>query len=416
MAPRDSDAVDGADEKMDGKATSKTPDNGVGGTGAGRRAADSQLVEPSNASSVTPWRRYAIIGLISALGPLVALIVGLYIYLAGGRYIATDNAYVKSDKIVISSDVAGRVVNVAVRDNQIVEPGQVLFQVDPAPFEMAFARADAQLAAARQSVAALRAIYKQRLASLARAKGEVEFHTEQLDRQKALSRRNLVSGLNLDTAMRNLRDGEYQIKVAEQELAEALAKLGGDPDIPVDDHPAVREAQVLRDEAALNKERTVVRATLHGAVTNFDLHPGEYVRPGAAVFSLVGATNNWVHANYKETELTHVQVGQPATITIDTYPGIKFAATVEGIAPATGAEFAVLPPQNATGNWVKVVQRLTVRLKLNDQNLQKSGATLPRLRAGMSAHVEIDTGHQRELTGIFGTVAECVTGVTKDRS
>lgn len=170
----------------------------------------------------------------------------------------------------------------------------------------------------------------------------------------------------------------------------------------------MQEAQALRDQAALNLANTAVYAPIRGFVTNFDLQQGEYVKAGSPIFSLVGADNAWVHANYKETELTHVRVGQRATISIDTYPDRKFEATVAGISPATGAEFAVLPPQNATGNWVKVVQRLTVRLQIIDDT-DKTG---PALRAGMSAIVTIDTGHKRRLTGMFAGVADWVSGIT----
>lgn len=349
-------------------------------------------------------RRYVVIGLIGLLGPLVATILGVYIYLSGGRYMSTDNAYVKSAKIAVSADVAGRVAEVAVRENQTVSPGDLLFRVDPAPFRIAVSRAKARLLAARQGVEALRAIYQQQVASLTRVKGEVIYFRQQLARQKSLSRKKLVSGLNLDTAMRNLRDGDDQVKVTEQGLAEARAKLGGDPGIPVDNHPDVLEAKALLDQTALDLKHTAVRATMRGVVTNFDLQPGEYVKIGSPIFSLVGADNTWVHANYKETELTHVKVGQRATISIDTYPDREFEATVSGISPATGAEFAVLPPQNATGNWVKVVQRLTVRLRIAEPADQPN----PTLRAGMSAIVTIDTRHKRRLTGMFAGVADWV--------
>ena len=372
-------------------------------------AADKDVSVNPDAATVTATavpasrlRRYFVITLIGLLGPLAARALGVYIYLAGGRYVSTDNAYVKSAKIVVSANVAGRVTEVAVRENQTVSPGDLLFGVDPAPFRIAQARAKARLLSARQGVEALRAAYQQQVASLTRAQGEVTYHRQQLARQKKLSRKNLVSGLNLDAAVRNLRDAEDQVKVTEQGLAAARAKHGGDPAIPVDRHPDVLEAKALFDQAALDLAQTAVRATMRGVVTNFDLQPGEYVKIGNPIFSLVGADNTWVHANYKETELTHVRVGQRATISIDTYPDQKFEATVSGISPATGAEFAVLPPQNATGNWVKVVQRLTVRLRIS----APGGEPSPILRAGMSAIVTIDTGHKRRLPGVFAGLAD----------
>ncbi len=383
MAPRDSQA------DADGTASPSSGEVTVG------------------AAATSKTRRYIVVGLVGLLGPLAAIIAGVYIYLSGGRYISTDNAYVKAAKIAVSADISGRVTKVAVRENEAVSPGNLLFRVDPRPFRIRLARAEARLLAARQGVEALRAVYKQKSASLARARSEVAFHRQQFERQKGLSRKNLVSGLNLDAAVRNLRDAEDQVKVAEQGLAEASAKLGGDPDIPAAKHPDVLEAQALRDQAALNLTNTSVYAPIHGFVTNFDLQQGEYVKAGSPIFSLVGSDNSWVHANYKETELTHVRVGQRATISIDTYPDRKFVATVAGISPATGAEFAVLPPQNATGNWVKVVQRLTVRLQIIDDT-NKTG---PALRAGMSAIVTIDTGHKRRLTGMFAGVADWANGI-----
>ncbi len=351
--------------------------------------------------------RFVLIALIAAIGPLAALALGLYIYLAGGRYVTTDNAYVKSAKIAVSADIEGRVSEVAVEENQIVRPGDVLFRLDEAPFRIALAQADARLQAARHDVNVLRALYRQKLASYERASSDIAYFREQFERQKDLSTKGLTPGTTFDTASRNLRDAEDQVKVSEQDLAAARAKLGGNPDLPADLHPSVLEARALRDKTALDLEHTAVRASLLGAVTNFDLQPGEYVKAGSVVFSLVGTGASWVHANYKETDLTHVRVGQPATISIDTYPGHTFRASVTGISPATGAEFALLPPQNATGNWVKVVQRLTVRLKLEQSD------DAPPLRAGMSAVVEIDTGHKRELHGILAIIVEWAQDVTK---
>lgn len=402
MAPKDTDSetVDGPNKRSAASASEMT-------------------AAATTTDNTRRNRRFLSIGLLAVLGPLAALLLGFYIYLSGGRYISTDNAYIKSAKIAVSADISGRVITVAVQENQTVKPSELLFQIDPTPFRISLDRAQARLTAARQGVDALRAIYNQKRASLARAKSEVIFHRQQYDRQKGLSRKKLVSGINLDTATRNLRDAEDQVKVAEQGLAEALAKLGGDPAVPPDNHPDVREAQGARDQAALDLKNTAIRASMRGIVTNFDLQPGEYVKAGNPIFSLVGTENTWVHANYKETELTHVRVGQRAKISVDTYPDRTFKAVVAGISPATGAEFALLPPQNATGNWVKVVQRLTVRLKLVDEAgaRQQRADSVPRggpvLRAGMSTIVEIDTGHKRQLTGMFAVVADWASGLTK---
>jgi membrane fusion protein (multidrug efflux system) len=244
---------------------------------------------------------------------------------------------------------------------------------------------------ARQEIAALRALHKQKLAELKLAEGDVDFYQRQYERQQKLNKRGFASGSNLDSANRNLRNARDRVAAIMQDIAQARAKLGGDPDLPVESQPAVREAQAARDQAALNLRRTDVRAPVAGIVTNFDLQPGEYIEAGRVIFSIVGSAEIWIHANFKETKLTHVRVGQPATIRVDAYPDDIREAVVSSISPATGAEFALLPPQNATGNWVKVVQRVPVRLEL------KNPRTDPPLRAGMSVIAEIDTGHHRRI-------------------
>jgi len=358
-----------------------------------RKKAKKEEVAPASRS----LRRVFGVALLSIIGPLAATFVGLYIYSVGGRFVSTDNAYIKSEKIAVSADVSGRVVAVAIRENQRVEKDALLFRIDPEPFKITLQKADAQLMTAAQDIEALRAAHRQRLAELTLAEGDVHFYKRQYDRQQKLNTRGFASTTNLDTASRNLRNARDKLGTIRQDIAQASAKLGGDPDIPTAAHPAVREAQAARDQAALDLRRTEVRAATSGIITNFELQSGEYIRAGDVVFSLVGDAEVWVQANYKETDLTHVHVGQPASVRVDTYPGVKFTALVTSISPATGAEFALLPPQNATGNWVKVVQRLPVRLQFKN-----SGKGHP-LRAGMSVVVEIDTGFQRELPGLAKT-------------
>ena len=342
-------------------------------------------------------RRVFGVALLSVIGPLAATFVGLYIYSVGGRFVSTDNAYIKSEKIAVSADVSGRVVAVAIRENQRVEKGALMFRIDPEPFKFALEKAEAQLVTAIQDIEALRAAHRQRVAELTLAEGDVHFYKRQFDRQQKLNTRGFASTTNLDTASRNLRNARDKLGTIRQDIAQASAKLGGDPDIPTAAHPAVREAQAVRDQAALDLRRTDVRAASTGIITNFELQSGEYIHAGDVVFSLVGDAEVWVQANFKETDLTHVRVGQTATVQVDTYPDDIQQAVVTSISPATGAEFALLPPQNATGNWVKVVQRLPVRLQLNDPSRG------PPLRAGMSVVVEIDTGFQRELPGLAKT-------------
>ena len=363
-----------------------------GATTARKKAKPAKQPEP--ADPPRSLRRVLGIALLSVIGPLAATFVGLYIYSVGGRFISTDNAYIKSEKIAVSADISGRVVEVAIRENQRIEKNALLFRIDPEPFRIALQKADAQLMSAVHDIAALRAEYKQRLAELTLAEGDVHFYQRLHERQQKLNTRGFASTTNLDTASRNLRNARDKLGTIRQDIAQARAKLSGDPDIPAASHPAVREAQAARDQAALDLRRTKVRAATSGIVTNFELQPGEYIHAGNVVFSVVGDAEVWIQANYKETDLTHVRAGQPASVRVDTYPDVVFEAVVTSISPATGAEFALLPPQNATGNWVKVVQRLPVRLQIRNP-----GKGQP-LRAGMSVIVDIDTGFQRELPGL----------------
>ncbi|MGI9388024.1 MAG: HlyD family efflux transporter periplasmic adaptor subunit [Methyloligellaceae bacterium] len=364
----------------------------------GSTASDSDLTStPAPAPrSRRAFRRLGIL-LISLLGPIVIIAFGIYIYLVGGGYVSTDNAYVKSDKIAISADVSGRVVEVAIRANQSLEAGDLLFRIDREPFQIALGGAEARLASARQDMAALRAQYHEKRAQLALADGDVAYYLRQHDRKQKLNTKGFASETNLDTANKDLRNARDQLNAIKQSLAQVVAKLGGDPELLTEHHPSVREARSARDRAALDLRRTEVRAPVAGVVTNFELQTGEYIKAGDVVFSLVGTHDVWIRANFKETDLTHMRVGQTAKVRVDAYPGKVREAVVSSIGQATGAEFALLPPQNATGNWVKVVQRLPVRLKL------KQPLSEPPLRAGMSVVVDVETGHRRRLPHLADT-------------
>ncbi len=351
-------------------------------------------------------RRLRMAGIVAlaALGPLIAILAGLYLYLGGGRYVSTDNAYVKSDKIAVSSDISGRVAKVFVQANQTVTPGQLLFRIDAEPFQISVDRTAAQVLAAKQEGEALKSLYRQKLASLEQARVDVAYYARRFDRQDRLKRKAIASQSTLDTAEQNLKNARGQIHVLEQDLAQVLAKLGGRLDTPVSQLPGVLTAVAAHRQAELDLKRTEVRSSVDGVVTNFDLQIGEYVEAGKVMFSIVGVRDLWVQANFRETDLTHMRVGQTAKIHIDAFPQDEREAIVASIDPATGAEFALLPPQNATGNWVKVVQRLPVRLKL------KNAIRDPPLRAGMSVVVEVDTKHQRTLGGLLSRIAARIGG------
>jgi len=331
--------------------------------------------------------------------PIVAGLAALYFYAAGGRHVETDNAYVKAHIIAVSAEVAGRVVEVAVRDNQPVAAGAPLFRIDPAPFEVAIAKAEAQMAVVRTDLASLRAEYRVALAEAKEAEERIDFTSRQLERQRQLKERGMGREDTFDEARHNLDVARARLTAVQERAARVLASLGGDPNLPPDRHPRFLEAQAARNAAQLDLAHTRVTAAAAGVVSNMKLQVGEFVARGVPVFSLIESRDTWVEANFKETQLAGVRVGQPARIVADAYPGVEWTARVSTIAPATGAEFALLPPQNATGNWVKVVQRVPVHLAIEQVPGQ------PPLRAGMTVTVTVDTGHARGLPGFLSAFA-----------
>jgi len=324
--------------------------------------------------------------------PLAAGAVALHFYAEGGRYLETDNAYVKAHVVAVSAEVSGRVLEVAVRDNQAVTQRQLLFRIDPVPFELALARADAQLSSARTEVATLRSEYRVALAETVEVEENIRFLTLQLERQRRLRERGMVREDSYDEARHNLEAARARLTAAQERGARILSSLSGDPKLPAERHPRVREAQAARDVAALDLARTRVYAPVAGTLSNMKLQPGVHVASGVAVFSLVLAGNHWIEANFKETQLAGMRVGQVARVVADAYPGVEWRARISAIAPATGAEFALLPPQNATGNWIKIVQRVPVLFAIEPQ-----AADRPALRAGMTVSISIDTGRSRGL-------------------
>jgi membrane fusion protein (multidrug efflux system) len=333
------------------------------------------------------WRR-RLRGVLLLLGPLVALTAGAYVYYTSGRVVETDNAYVKADVAMVSAEVAGPIATLRVRENEPVEAGDVLFTIDDRPFAVALARADAQLAAIDDFVESTRASYAQALAQLELARTNLAYEQRELDRLAALAERKLASEVDVDEQRHERDVARQEILVAERTLDQIRARLGGELDRPVTEQAAYLAAKAARDAAALDLEHTVVRAAFAGVASKVPTL-GQYVQPGAPVMSIVADRDVWIEANFKETDLTHVAPGQPVDVRIDTYPDRHWRGTVASISQATGAEFSVIPAQNATGNWVKVTQRIPLRIAL------EIDAGDPPLRAGMSAIVDIDTGHER---------------------
>jgi membrane fusion protein, multidrug efflux system len=316
--------------------------------------------------------------------PLLVVAVGLHYYAEGGRYVETENAYVKAHIVAVSAEVPGRVAEVAVRDNQAVSAGQFLFRLDPAPFEVTLSRARAQLAAARTDLETLRAEHRVALAETTEAEERIRFLTAQLERQARLREKGMVSEGVYDEARHNLEAARARLVAVQERTRRVLAAIGGDLKLPAEQHPRVLEAKAAVDAAALDLSRTRVSAPASGIVSNLKLQPGEHVATGAALFSLIPAGEVWIEANFKETQLSGVRVGQQVRVIADAYPGVEFRAKVRAISPATGAQFALLPPQNASGNWIKIVQRIPVLIDLE-----------PRPQAGMTVTVSVDTGQSR---------------------
>ena len=335
--------------------------------------------------------------LIMLAVPLALAAGGSYVWLTGGRYQETENANLRQAKVMVSAEAAGRIVEVDIADNAAVSAGDKLFVVDPEPYRIALSQADASLAAARLNVEQLRAAYGQAVAQERMAASEVTYLKSQYDRAADLARKGINAQSSLDEAQRDLERAEEQHRAALQGIESARAALGGDPDIATDRHPSVLAAQSTRDKAAFDLAQTTVRAPADGVISQASsFKVGQYVTAGTPLFSLVETGDTWVEANFKETQLTNMKPGQTAEVTLDTYPDVPFHATVESIGAGTGAEFSLLPAQNATGNWVKVTQRIPVRLRLDTE-----GKDVP-VRTGMSASVEVDTKVRHSLAGLFG--------------
>jgi membrane fusion protein (multidrug efflux system) len=351
---------------------------------------------PALAPAAAPpgWRQRARLPLM-LLGVLVVAGIAAGVYLSGGRYVGTDDAYVKTARVPISADVAGRVVELAVHDNQPVHRGDLLYRLDDAPYRIAVQEAEAQLASARLQVEALKANYRQRQTELASARDTVAFQQREAQRQRRLLVSGIASQSQVDRATHAYDDALASTAGAQQSIGAIVAQLGGKPDLPVARHPSVQQAQAVLDRARLNLSYTVVRAPADGVVTQVEqLQVGSYVAASAPVFALVQSAAPWLEANFKEDQLAHMRVGQRATVHVDSYPGKVFEGRVASVSPGTGSQFSALPPENATGNWVKVVQRLPVRIELD----QPADAAWP-LQGGLSATVDVDTGYERHLFG-----------------
>jgi membrane fusion protein (multidrug efflux system) len=326
--------------------------------------------------------------------PLIAAAVGLYFYLASVGYESTDDAYLRAAQVSISPNVSGRVIEVDVHDNQPVRRGETLIRLDDRPFRIAVEDARARVANSRLQIESLKATYWQRMADLRSAQSALAYQKGEYERQTRL----LASGISPRSQVERTLDARNQAQQnvisVQQQINSTLASLGGDPSMPVERHPTVQQVQAELDRALLNLSYTIIAAPIDGIVTRVEqLQLGDYINAAGPAFVLVSTRDVWIEANFKEVQLTHMRPGQSATVRIDAYPGRAIRAKVVSISPGTGSEFSLLPPENATGNWVKVVQRLPVRLQLED--------SVP-VQSGLSALVTVDTQYRHSLFGAAG--------------
>jgi membrane fusion protein (multidrug efflux system) len=346
-------------------------------------------------------RRQRVRGGLFALLPIV-LVLGGYFYVTGGQVMSTDDAYVQAERVGISTDVSGIVQDVDVKDNQRVEAGQLLYRLGPRQFQIALDNAKANLAQIALSIDAMKQDYKRMLSDVAAQQAQVDLDQTNFDRNAKLLKTATVSQAMFDQMRYTLDNDKSKLAALQQQAMVQLAKLGGNPDIAVTDHPQYRQAQAQVDEAQRQLDHTIVKAPFAGIVTNVPaIAPGKYLAASTTAFFLVDTDHVWIDATPKETELTYVRPGQPVTVTVDTYPDVGWHGVVESVSPAAAQEFQLLPAQNTSGNWVKVVQRVPMRVRLDATDKK-----LPPLRAGMSVEVDVETGHARGfpsfLRSLFG--------------
>jgi membrane fusion protein (multidrug efflux system) len=342
-------------------------------------------------------RRYRRVLLLVVL-PIVAVIGGVVFYLSGGRYVGTDDTYVGAQKVLITPDISGRIDKVVVKEGQLVRKGDVLFEIDPIPFRLAVDRSKAAVEQAKTSYSNLIAnikIYDQMAELMQQA---IDLKQRDVDRKSALVKNSYGSQLDLDNSTNSAITVRAELAFVQQQRSSSLTQLLGNPNLKLDDFPPYYQAQAVLAQAQRDLDHSEMRAPMDGIATLVDqIQLGRFVMAGSPVFTIIDVAKPWVDSNLKESDFTHVVVGQAVEIDVDAFPDHTFKGTVGSLSPGTGAQFAILPPQNATGNFVKVVQRIPVRIYFdpNDPYVKK-------LKAGMSAYATIDTGHKRTLAGLLG--------------
>jgi len=335
--------------------------------------------------------------LLLVVVPATLLVLGIGFYLSGGRYISTDNAYVGAQKVLITPDISGKVQRVLVREGQHVGVNDALFEIDPVPFQLALRQAQSKLDSVRTDFANLKSTYRSLTHLVELGKQATELRRRDVERKTSLAATRAGTQVDLDNAKTTQLTAELQLQLGQQQLSSTLNQLLGDPDLPIEQFPAYLQAKAVFDQASRDLDHTVVKSPISGTATQVDsIQLGRFVTAGMPVFSVINDSAPWVDANPKETDITYLRAGQKVDISVDSFPDQTFHGTVSSVSPGTGAQFAILPPQNANGNWVKIVQRVPVRVAFDP------GQDLSLLRAGMSVNVDIDTERRRTLTSLFG--------------
>ena len=332
--------------------------------------------------------------------PALVAAAGLFHYLMGGRYVSTDNAYIGAQKVLITPEVSGKVVRIAVVEGQLLAPGDELLSIDPVPYRLAAEEAEAKVARVRSDFDNLKSTFASLGKQIELARQSVAAHQAELDRKISLLENRISTPSDLDKSRMALAVANGLLEQLQQQKATVRNQLLGDIELPADKYPLFVEATVALQRAQRDLANTVLRAPIAGTATQVaSIQMGRFLSAGMAVFSIIGTDNVWVDANPKETDLTYVRPGQLVVITVDTFPSRQWRGKVAAISPGTGAQFAILPPQNAAGNWIKIVQRVPLRIEF------EAGQDLRRLRSGMSATVEIDTGRRGRLARLLGSSA-----------
>ncbi len=321
---------------------------------------------------------------IMTVVPLILISGAVYYYVSNNHYVSTDNAYLQQDKISIASEIGGKIVEVGVRENQKIEAGDLLFRIDPQPFKIAVAQAEAAIAAAQVKVVTLETDLNTTGIDIASARENVAFFKEEFNRQSKLMESGFTTRARLQAAEHDLSEARSKLANAEADAQKARAELATGAAAP-GVNPGVLAGQVQRDRALFDLSKTEVRAPVGGIISQADrLHVGQMMTQNLPAVSIIANSNSWVEANFKETDLSKMRVGQPVELWFDAYPDMTLKGVIASIGAGTGSEFSVLPAQNANGNWVKVTQRVPVRIAI-------TGKPTRPLIAGLSTHVRVDT-------------------------